>query len=139
MCQTQYETSCVTRYKNTPVVENVEECVKIYKQVCQQVPSDGYGAEPSQVCRKEPVDDCKTVAKTVYKKLPDTTCERIPFEACAPDNCDFVPGPAECHNKTVDIGIDKVSGVISPRNNIINCQSFISARGGVRPPATEDV
>ena len=46
--------------------------------------------------------------KTVYKKLPDTTCERLPFEACAPDNCVFVPGPAQCHNKTVDIGIDKV-------------------------------
>merc|ERR1711997_363189 len=107
VCQTQYETSCVTRYKDTPVVENVEECVKVYKKVCQDVPSDGYGAEPSQICRKEPVDDCHTVPKTVYKKLPDTTCERIPFEACAPDNCDFVPGPAECHNKTVDIGIDK--------------------------------
>ena len=111
MCQTQYETSCVTRHKDTPVVENVEECVKVYKKVCQDVPSAGYGSEPSKVCRKEPVDDCKIVQKTVYKKLPDTTCERIPFEACAPDNCEFVPGPAQCHNKTVDIGIDKVGGL----------------------------
>ena len=66
--------------------------------------------------------------KTVFKKLPDTTCERIPFEACAPDNCEsllllllfcirksihskkilgkFVPGEAVCHNKTIDIAID---------------------------------
>jgi len=107
VCQTQYETSCVTRYKDTPVVENVEECVKVYKKVCQDVPSEGYGVEPTQVCSKKPVEDCRTVAKTVYKKLPDTTCERLPFEACAPDNCVFVPGAAQCHNKTVDIGIDK--------------------------------
>merc|ERR1711953_24293 len=117
VCQTQYETSCVTRYKDTPVVENVEECVKVYKKVCQDVPSNGYGSGPSKVCRKEPVDDCKIVPKTVYKKLPDTTCERIPFEACAPDNCEFVPGPAQCHNKTVDIGIDKPEEVcdLQPR------------------------
>ena len=127
----------MTRYKDTPVVENVEECVKVYKKVCQDVPSDGYGAEPSQICRKEPVDDCHTVPKTVYKKLPDTTCERIPFEACAPDNCDFVPGPAQCHNKTVDIGIDKVGGATSLLTTIK--YTFISVRGGVRPPATEDV
>ena len=29
VCQTQYETSCVTRYKDTPVVEDVEECNKV--------------------------------------------------------------------------------------------------------------
>ena len=29
VCQTQYETSCVTKYKDTPVVENVEECNKV--------------------------------------------------------------------------------------------------------------
>ena len=65
-------------------------------------------------------------SKTVYKKLPDTTCERLPFEACAPDNCDFVPGPVQCHNKTVDIGIDKV-GLVSKAQIIIS----IPARGGV--------
>ena len=48
----------------------------------------------------------KNIPRTVYKKLPDTTCERLPFEACAPDNCEFVAGPPECHNSTVDIGID---------------------------------
>ena len=82
MCQTQYETSCVTRYKDTPVVENVEECNKVYKKVCE---AGLYGAAP--VCSNKPAEECSTVSKTVYRKLPDTTCERIPFEACAPDNC----------------------------------------------------
>ena len=92
-------------------------------KVCEEIPSSGYGAKPETVCTSKPVEECGTVAKTVYvsrciiimmmviniryKKLPDTTCERLPFEACAPDNCEFVPGPAECHNSTVDIGIDK--------------------------------
>ena len=42
-----------------------------------------------QVCSNKPVKECATVPKTVFKKLPDTTCERIPFEACAPDNCEY--------------------------------------------------
>jgi len=103
VCQTQYETSCVTKYKDTPVVENVEECNKVYKKSCEYVKS-GYGTE--KVCSNKPVKECATVPKTVFKKLPDTTCERIPFEACAPDNCKFVPGEAVCHNKTIDIAID---------------------------------
>ena len=44
------------------------------------------------MCSNKPVQECQKVPKTVYKTLPDTTCERIPFEACAPDNCQFVPG-----------------------------------------------
>merc|ERR1712168_371888 len=101
--QTQNETTCVTKYKDTPVVEDVEECNKVYKKVCEYV-KEGYGKK--RVCNNKPVNECGTVSKTVYKKLPDTTCERIPFEACAPDNCEFVPGEPVCHNKTVDIGID---------------------------------
>ena len=103
VCQTQYETSCVTKYKETPVVEDVEECNKVYKKSCEYVKS-GYGTEkvseqpmlvheaPPQVCSNKPVQECHTVPKTIYKTLPDTACERIPFEACAPDNCQFVPG-----------------------------------------------
>ena len=86
----------MTRYKDTPVVENVEECNKVYKKTCEDtVIETGYGSEPHRVCSNKPVQECNTVSKTVYKKLPDTTCERLPFEACAPDNCEFVPGKYE--------------------------------------------
>ena len=44
----------------------------------------------TQVCSNKPVKECDTRPKTVFKKLPDTTCERIPFEACAPDNCKYL-------------------------------------------------
>ena len=70
VCQTQYETSCVTRYKETPVVENVKECGTVYKKVCDEAPSSGYGAKP--VCVTKPVEECGNVERTVYKKLPDT-------------------------------------------------------------------
>ena len=82
----------MTRYKDTPVVENVEECNKVYKKVCEDVLDEEYGSKPRRVCSNKPVEECGTVTKTVYKKLPDTQCERLPFEACAPDNCQFVPG-----------------------------------------------
>ena len=64
---------------------------------------------------------CDTVKKTVIKWLPDTNCEKIPFEvrvakleylsydkvkACSPDNCAFVPGPPQCLNKTQDVTVD---------------------------------
>ena len=39
----------MTRYKDTPVVENVEECNKVYKKTCEDVLDTGYGAEPKQV------------------------------------------------------------------------------------------
>ena len=102
MCQTQYETTCVTKYKDTPVVENVKDCV----EQCEE-PLGGYGAarvgrQQQDLCR--PV--CSTVKKTVYRTLPDTVCEKIPFEACAPDNCEWVAGEAQCHNKTQDVTVD---------------------------------
>jgi len=103
VCQTQYETSCTTRYTETAVVEDVEECNKVYKKVCEYV-KVGYSTE--QRCQNKPIKECATVPKTVYKKLPDTTCERVPFEACAPDNCQFIPSEPICHNKTTDIAID---------------------------------
>ena len=79
VCQTQYETSCVTKFREEPVVEMVKEC---------------------------PEETCGMVKKTVMRSLPDTVCQKIPFEACAPDNCNFVPGPARCRNQTQDVTVD---------------------------------
>ena len=79
VCQTQYETSCLTQFREAPVVETVKEC------------------------REE---NCGTVKKTVIRALPETVCQKIPFEACAPDNCQFVPGQPRCHNRTQDVTVD---------------------------------
>ena len=51
VCQTQYETSCVTKYKDTPVVEDVEECNKVYNKSCEYVKS-GYGTEIILIYKK---------------------------------------------------------------------------------------
>ena len=51
----------MTRYKDTPVVENVKECGTVYKKVCEEAPSSGYGAPP--VCSTQPVEECGTVAR----------------------------------------------------------------------------
>ena len=65
----------MTRYKDTAVVENVKECV----DECEE-PLGGYGSartgRQQAACR--PV--CSTVKKTVHRPLPDTVCEKIPFE-----------------------------------------------------------
>lgn len=78
VCQTQYETTCVTRYKETPVVENVQEC----REECEE-PLGGY--RPRQGRDKELGSGecsqvCDTVRKTIIRPLPDTVCEKIPFE-----------------------------------------------------------
>ena len=78
VCQTQYETTCVTRYKETPVVEPVQEC----REECEE-PLGGY--RPRQG-RDKDLDSgqcsqvCDTVRKTIIRPLPDTVCEKIPFE-----------------------------------------------------------
>ena len=79
VCQTQYETSCVTQFRDTTLVEEVTEC--------QQ-------------------DQCRTTNKKVVRPLPDTVCQKIPFEACAPDNCNYVAGAPQCQNVTQDVTVD---------------------------------
>ena len=78
VCQTQYETSCLTLFRDTAVVEEVTECQ----------------------------EECRTVNRRRLRPLPDTVCQKIPFEACAPDNCKYVPGQPRCHNTTQDVTVD---------------------------------
>ena len=42
----------------------------------------------------------------ISRHLPDTICEKIPFEACAPDNCEWVAGEPQCKNVTQDVTVD---------------------------------
>ena len=123
MCQTQYETTCVTRYKETPVVEPVQEC----REECEE-PLGGYRprqGRDKELGRGQCRQVCNTVRKTIIRPLPDTVCEKIPFEvgtlfrknymvysiifylqACAPDNCAFVSGQPQCLNTTQDVTVD---------------------------------
>ena len=78
VCQTQYETSCLTLFRDTAVVEEVTECQ----------------------------EECRTVNRRRLRPLPDTVCQKIPFEACAPDNCKYVPGQPRCYNTTQDVTVD---------------------------------
>ena len=87
VCQTQYETSCVTQSRDIPVVEDVMEC----QEECEE-----------DTCEER----CGMVQRTVVRALPDTVCQKIPFEACAPDNCYFVPGEPQCQNNTQDVTVD---------------------------------
>ena len=60
--------------------------------------------ETMKECQEE--EKCGMVKKTVIRALPETVCQKIPFEACAPDNCHFVPGQPRCHNRTQDVTVD---------------------------------
>merc|ERR1712121_487593 len=37
-----------------------------------------------------------------------TWCEKVPKKICAPDHCNMIPGPEECHDKTI------VSTIVKP-------------------------
>ena len=110
----------MTRFTETAVVEEEVECGEAECEL------PGYSG---QQCPDTSQQQCQTVQKTVQKKLPETTCERLPFEgnhkkihllnfflsACAPDNCDYVAGEQVCHNQTIDITVDSPEDVSSQK------------------------
>jgi hypothetical protein len=40
-----------------------------------------------------------------------TWCKKVPKKICAPDNCKMIPGPEECHEKTMVSTIEKPSEI----------------------------
>ena len=51
-------------------------------------------------CTDWPVQKCSLRSELVKKVSPETSCEKIPKQMCAPRGCGFVPGPPECFDKT---------------------------------------
>ena len=46
-------------------------------------------------------------AKPEEDPKPSTWCEKVPKKICAPDFCEMVAGPKECHDKTISSTVVK--------------------------------
>lgn len=51
-------------------------------------------------CEEWPVQKCTLTEKVVKKTTPDTACEKIPKEICAPSNCVVAPSKKACRTET---------------------------------------
>jgi hypothetical protein len=77
---------------------------------CEEPTQQAYGApkkEPKVVCRTWFESVCNTTyalsrgAEPGGDLKPQTWCQKEPRKICAPDFCEMVEGPEECHDKTL--------------------------------------
>ena len=68
------------------------------------------------------------------KFLADTQCEKLPIRLCGDQSCSMVPGPQECHNKTMASVMDQVTN-----NYICVTPHMVAASGALRPLPAEDL
>ena len=94
-CTTVYESSCVTRYHEHDVQDDVVECVVEQEEKCEDV-TQGYTTESK--CTKWPVQKCDKQSKNVKKYSPETECKKVPREVCG-EGTSQVPGEEECFDR----------------------------------------
>jgi len=113
---TTYWKTCKISFKEIALNYTVRTCYNPLVQECRyRLPTD---QTPREVCRTW----FETVCNTTYVKKEGedshdlghkhikaaTWCEKVPKKICAPDHCNMVPGPEECHDKTI------VSTIVKP-------------------------
>ena len=117
VCEENFWKACKITFKEVGYNYTLKSCMKPLVKHCEEPVQDSYGAAPS----KEPKIVCKTwfesVCNTTYalskgaspdaNLKPQTWCQKEPRKICAPDYCEMVEGPEECHDKTLSSTIVK--------------------------------
>jgi len=49
---------------------------------------------------------CNITTERVLKYTPETSCEKVPHELCAPIGCNLVEGPVQCRDKMKTVIVD---------------------------------
>ena len=68
------------------VTDDVPSCETVYEQKCEEV-TKGY--ETQKECETWPREICSLSKQEVTKFTPETVCEKVPKELCAPKGCGF--------------------------------------------------
>jgi len=99
--------TCKISFKEISLNYTVKTCFKPLVKKCQE----GYGGPPKEICRTWFETQCNTTYvqtqgddyhnKYTKDVKASTWCEKVPKKICAPDHCSFIPGPEECHDKTI--------------------------------------
>merc|ERR1711935_376513 len=117
VCEEHFWKACKITFKEQAYNYTLESCMKPLIKKCEE-PSYG---KPSYGPPKEPKMVCKTwfesVCNTTYalsqgaapgsNLKPQTWCQKEPRKICAPDYCEVIEGPEECHDKTLTSTVKK--------------------------------
>ena len=117
VCEENFWKACKITFKEVGYNYTLKSCMRPLVKKCEEPSQAEYGAPP-----KEPKVVCKTwfesVCNTTYAPSrgapeganlkPQTWCQKEPRKICAPDYCEVVEGPEECHDKTLTSTIGKI-------------------------------
>jgi len=95
-CRTVYDTECSTLQKVHEVEDDVTNCTTIYEKKCAPVV---LGLKTEEKCDSWPVEKCQLSKQKVKKFTPETKCEKVPREVCAPEGCCIKEGPLNCQKR----------------------------------------
>lgn len=100
VCQTVYTSECSTVQIVHEVEDDIANCQTIEEEKCEDV-TDGFRAQ--RKCDTWPREKCTLDKKKVKKYTPQTSCKKVPQEACAPAGCGVKEGPVNCQDKVKTI------------------------------------
>ncbi|XP_040570678.1 uncharacterized protein [Lepeophtheirus salmonis] len=109
VCTTEYENHCETKYKVYELDQDEPNCKMVEELRCMNVTVELFHIETSNTsppfvvkekCERWPVQKCELGTKVVTKVHPETSCNKIPKEVCAPSNCKTAPGKEICKEET---------------------------------------
>lgn len=100
VCQTVWTSECSTVQIVHEVDDDIANCETIDEEKCEDV-TDGYGTK--RKCDTWPIEKCTISKQKVKKYTPQTSCKKVPKEACSPRGCGVKEGPVQCQDtvKTV--------------------------------------
>jgi len=102
-CRTVYETECSTRQTVHEVEDDVATCTTVEDEECREV-TEGFTVTIK--CDKWPREECSVRKEQVRKYTPDTTCQKVARQMCAPPDCPIVEGEVQCRDKVQTVVVD---------------------------------
>jgi len=112
ICRTVYQTQCNTRYNEMSMEEDRPVCKVVTERKCETIKNQGPEAlsdlpsllQDKQDCVDWPVKKCKLEKKTVKKVKPETWCDKMSQNVCAPSNCVISVGEKVCRRDSQRVG-----------------------------------
>merc|ERR1712012_132051 len=113
VCRTVYQTQCNTRYNEMTMEEDQPVCEIVTETKCDETTTNSPDNEAMMIpnfinsdekkCVEWPVKKCKLEKKTVKKVKPETWCEKMSQNVCAPSNCVISVGEKKCQDEVRNV------------------------------------
>jgi len=112
VCRVVYQTQCNTRYNEMTMEEDQPVCEMVTQTKCNPTTTQSsvdeslipnFVQEEKEECVEWPVKQCKLEKKTVKKVKPETWCEKMSQNVCAPSNCIIAVGEKKCQEESRNV------------------------------------